>query len=162
MATAAATLPNQAQVYNLPENIYSRNKFIVQESSESTVYDLQLFKTNSLYVYLHRSIMSIAKSKFPSSIDIALIKDKMPCSLNLLVNLIPDVMSAELTLDKSIFYTLKKKDYTFFVEHFLDEPSNEDDAILSIYKGKDKLPSMGGSLKEIDVKLCSLLSEIEI
>jgi len=55
----------------------------------------------------------------------------------------------EVTYDQSIFYTVKKGEYIFFIEHFLDTINDdEDEAILTVFKGDDKLPSYAGNLYE--------------
>jgi hypothetical protein len=48
----------------------------------------------------------------------------------------------ELTHEQSAFFTIKKNDYTFFIQHFLNEIDEDDDeAILTVFKGNEKLPS---------------------
>lgn len=70
-------------------------------------------------------------------------------SLGSLLEMNPDIISMELTHDQSIFYTFKKFDYTFFIQHFIyDIELDEDEATLTIFKGDLKQPSFGGSLSE--------------
>ena len=84
--------------------------------------------------------------------------EKLSSSLISLLNINPDAISMELTRDKSIFYTLKKKDYTFFIQHFLNEiEEDEDEAILTVFKDDNKLPSYAGSLLQTISELNTLL-----
>jgi len=84
--------------------------------------------------------------------------EKLSFSLGSLLNTNPDVISMELTHEKSIFYTVKKKDYTFFIQHFLNEiGEEEDETILTIFKGDNKLPSYAGSLLQTISELNILL-----
>jgi|SRR6185437_12454792 len=84
--------------------------------------------------------------------------EKLSSSLISLLNINPDVISMELTRDKSIFYTLKKQDYTFFIQHFLNEiEDDEDEAILTVFKDDNKLPSYAGSLLQTISELNTLL-----
>ena len=47
----------------------------------------------------------------------------------------PSAISLELTHEQSVFYTIKKADYTLYFQHFLnDTEEDEDEAILTIFK----------------------------
>ena len=64
----------------------------------------------------------------------------------------------ELTHEQSAFFTIKKSDYTFFIQHFLYEIDEDDDeAILTAFKGNEKLPSYAGSLSQTISELSSIL-----
>jgi hypothetical protein len=87
--------------------------------------------------------------------------EKLSLSLSSLLASNPDVISMELTHEKSAFFTIKKRDYTFFIQHFLDEIEEDDDeAILSVFKGNQKLPSYAGSLSQTLSELISLLEPV--
>ncbi len=64
-----------------------------------------------------------------------------------LLQLRPLAFSMELTSEKSVFYVFSKKNYLFFIQHFLDiEDPADDEMIITIYKDNAKLPSYAGSL----------------
>ena len=66
----------------------------------------------------------------------------------------------ELTHEQSAFFTIKKNDYTFFIQHFLNEIDEDDDeAILTVFKGNEKLPSYAGSLLKTISELNSVFSK---
>jgi hypothetical protein len=66
----------------------------------------------------------------------------------------------ELTHEQSAFFTIKKSDYTFFIQHFLNEIDEDDDeAILTVFKGNEKLPSYAGSLSKTISELNSVFSK---
>lgn len=69
-------------------------------------------------------------------------------SLNFLLDLNPDQFTLELTTDKSIFYTFKKDDFTFFISHFLDVLDEDDDEIAyALFKNNTKEPSYAGDFE---------------
>jgi len=78
------------------------------------------------------------------------VKNKLDLSLIGLLLINPDVISMELTWEKSLFYTLKKDRYTFFIQYFLDEIESEDDeAIMTVFENDNKLPSYAGILQDV-------------
>lgn len=69
--------------------------------------------------------------------------------LNKILNIDPNAVSFELTSDKSIIFVIKVNVFTFFYQVFLDHDEEEDEAILSIYNKKEKMPSYAGSKDEL-------------
>lgn len=87
-------------------------------------------------------------------------KLKFSSSLSPILYLNPDSLSMELTYEKSIFYTIKKGIYTIFIQHNLDIENEEDDeAILSIFKNDEKLPSCAGGLATIMQEASSVIRD---
>jgi hypothetical protein len=79
-----------------------------------------------------------------------LLHERMKISSELLLSCVPDAISLEITDDKSIFYTWKKNDITIYLDHYLiDEFDGKDEAIVSIYKGDNKIADLAGSLDEV-------------
>ena len=77
-------------------------------------------------------------------------------SINDLLRIDPDVITLELTYEGSIFFTIKKGNYTVFIQHFIDPHSLEDgddEAFLTIFDGKEKLPSFSGQINDVIFQL---------
>lgn len=64
-----------------------------------------------------------------------------------LLELKPDKIKFEITPDKTLFYTFKKSDYTFFISYFLNFEDLEDESSVVCFKGYTKLPSYAGDFK---------------
>jgi len=92
------------------------------------------------------------------SIDYNDAKLRFSASLSVLLNLNPELITMELTSEGSVFYTLRKQEFTFFLQYFLyDTEDDQDEALLSVYKGQKKQPSFGGSLDETILELNRIL-----
>lgn len=75
--------------------------------------------------------------------------------VSFLLNLQLDAFSFELTSEKSIFYTIKKDNYSFYIQQYFE--NDEDDGFnstLVIFQGDEKLESVNGDVFMI-------LSEVE-
>jgi hypothetical protein len=66
-----------------------------------------------------------------------------------LLHLNPPAINATLTSEQSIYYTLRIGRRTFFFQHFLRPEDDDDEALLAVFQDDVKLPSIGGSLKEV-------------
>lgn len=75
---------------------------------------------------------------------------RMENSLNQIASLKPDDIILELAFDGTIFYKVWKNDFLFFYNHLIidSEDENDDEVVLTIFKGEEKLPSYAGSLKD--------------
>jgi hypothetical protein len=66
----------------------------------------------------------------------------------LLSEIDPNLSSEIVEHEQMTFYTIKKDDYTFYMQHFFDEPIEGEDyieATLTVFKNKEKLPSWSGT-----------------
>ena len=71
----------------------------------------------------------------------------------------PDIISEELVEKYCIFYTIRKDDFTFFLTYYLEEiGEGDDEAIVTIFKNKEKLPSYAGSLKQAIIEINYLIN----
>lgn len=67
--------------------------------------------------------------------------------------------SFELTYEGGMFFTLKKGEYSFYIQYFFDnELGDNEEVLLSIFQGETKLPSYDGKLIEIVYKVENILS----
>jgi hypothetical protein len=70
--------------------------------------------------------------------------------LNKILTYNPKVITSELTYEKSILFTFLIHEFTYFLQYYFElEYDSDDEAILSLYKGDDKMPSHAGSLENI-------------
>ena len=146
-----ATLPHYYQVPSAMvwKQSYGGNDFFINCSNDPYIFEAQydFHSIDKQFV----QIESAFKNQFDKlanyydGIDINFAKQKLALSLSLILELCPDVLTVELTPEKSIFYTLKKDDFTFFFQHFIEVNEDDDEAILTGFKGKSKLPSYAGS-----------------
>lgn len=78
--------------------------------------------------------------------------------LSELINLNLDRFSSELTYDSSLFFTLKKGNYTLYIEQFFDE-SNElkadPELVLTAFDGKKIFHNSTGSLNSYKIRLAT-------
>lgn len=102
-------------------------------------------------------------SEYYHDIDYESAKKTFAQSCSVLLELRPEVFSLELTSEKSIFYTIKKDSYTFFIQHFLNViDEDEDEMIMSAFNGAEKLPSFAGTLKNVFIELNNIGFKNEI
>lgn len=66
-----------------------------------------------------------------------------------LLSLSPDAFSLELTNEESIFYTLKKDNYSFYLQQFFETEDDGFNATLVTFNGDAKLNSINGNIDEI-------------
>lgn len=85
-------------------------------------------------------------------------KNKFTLSLNYILSMQPEKFSFELTEEKSAFFTIKKNNYTLFFQQYFELIDGEDDeALLSIYNGESKVPSMAGDTDYILGQISNLI-----
>lgn len=77
------------------------------------------------------------------------IKAKFSMSLSEILKLKPEILTMELTSEQSVYFTFIKDNHSIFIQHFLaiNDP-DDDEAILTAFKGDLKLPSFAGDLDE--------------
>ena len=127
---------------------------------QGTVSNVSISNSDKKFILFKNSFKSQFDSllAFFSELDFEEANEKLSSSLSSLLDTNPDAISMELTHEQSIFYTVKKDDYTFFLQHFLNEIDEDaDEAILTVFKGNDKLPSYAGSLSQTISEIDSLL-----
>lgn len=74
-------------------------------------------------------------------------------SINLILGLEPDNLSIEITESESIYYTLLKNNFSFYIEEFVDD---NEVIVASFYNGI-KQDSFSGNIQEIMFKINSML-----
>ena len=66
-----------------------------------------------------------------------------------LISLSPDSFSLELTNEESIFYTLKKGDYSFYIQQYFETEDDGFNATLVCYNGDNKMDSLNGNISNL-------------
>lgn len=69
--------------------------------------------------------------------------------VNRFMSLSHDAFSAEIIDKDSIFYTLKKDDYSFYIQHYFEKEDNGFDAIVTIFKGDDRIGKVDGDIETV-------------
>ena len=88
-------------------------------------------------------------SEFFKDVTFEEIKEEFSMSLSEILKLKPEILTMELTSERSVYYTFIKNDYSVFIQHYLNVLDPDDDeAILTAFKNDSKLPSFAGSLDE--------------
>jgi hypothetical protein len=82
--------------------------------------------------------------------------------VNRFMSLSHDAFSAEIIDKDSIFYTLKKDDYSFYIQHYSEKEDNGFDAIVTIFKGDNRIGGVTGDIETIfDTIISTLLNKNE-
>ncbi len=139
---------------------FNFNSYYACKPNERTANNLQLFYKNKKFVEFDLLFKQQFEKLKPylEGIEFEAAKLKMSQSLNSLLEIEPDIISMELTHEQSIFYTLKKDNYSFYIQHFLNvEDIEDDEATLTVFKGDDKLPSFAGSLTDTIFEVNNML-----
>ena len=97
-------------------------------------------------------------SEYFENISYEKIKSNFSLSLSELLRFKPNNFSLEMTIEKSVYYTLIKNDYLIFIHHYLDiQDAEDDEVIVTGFKNNDKLPSFAGNLAEAIRSLSNIL-----
>ena len=94
-------------------------------------------------------------SAYFEDIPLSEVKSLTSSVVSFLLNLLPDAFTLELTGEKSIFYTIKKDNMSFYIQQYFE--IDEDDgfnATFVKFQDDKKLSSLNGEISHI-------LSEIE-
>ena len=138
--------------------IFHRNQFGSKKQYEGTVIDNS--NADKEFIKFKKSFKAQYETlaEYFADVNFIAADEKLSLSLSSILSTNPDVISMELTHEQSAFFTIKKSDYTFFIQHFLYEIDEDDDeAILTAFKGNEKLPSYAGSLSQTISELSSIL-----
>lgn len=73
--------------------------------------------------------------------------------INNLITLCPDAFSLELTNEESVFYTLKKDDYSFYLHQYFETEADGFNATLIIFKGNQKTDTINGNISDLIVSI---------
>jgi len=88
------------------------------------------------------------------------IKEAMRLSANILLGSRPDLISIQLTEEQSIYYTLMVEDFRIYVGHYpMSNLEEVDEAVLSIYQGKENILNTSGELGDVIAAANVILSE---
>lgn len=87
-----------------------------------------------------------------------LVKKKFNDIISTFLDFSPEKISFQLTHEGGMFFTLKKGDYSFYIQYFFDHELGDEEVLLSIFRGDIKLPSYDGKLIEIVYEVKNILS----
>jgi len=135
------------------------NQFGSQSPYEGTFGDVSNSYSDNKYINFKKAfkVQFEKLAEYFADLDFVSVDEKLSSSLSSILASNPDVISMELTYEQSAFYTIKKNEYTFFIQHFLNEIDEDDDeAILTMFKGNQKQPSYAGSLSQTISELNSV------
>lgn len=69
---------------------------------------------------------------------------------NAILEYIPDVLSLQLTYDKSIFFTFKKEKYSIYLEvYFVEGKDDIEDVVLTIFEENEVTQNFSGNMNDI-------------
>jgi hypothetical protein len=142
---------------------FHSNQFGSKSPYEGTLSDISISDSDKKFINFKKAFKAQfdSLSEYFSDVNFNVANEKLSLSLSSLLASNPDVISMELTHEQSAFFTIKKSDYTFFIQHFLNEIDEDDDeAILTVFKGNEKLPSYAGSLSQTISELISVLEPV--
>lgn len=142
---------------------FHSNQFGSQSPYEGTLGDVSNSNSDKKYINFKKSfkVQFETLSEYFANVDFVSAEEKLSSSLSSILASYPDVISMELTHEQSAFFTIKKNEYTFFIQHFLNEiDEDEDEAILTVFKGNQKLPSYAGSLLQTISELNSVFEPV--
>ncbi len=88
------------------------------------------------------------KEYFPNISEVDL-QNKLEPSLANFIEINSDAFSVELTKDETVFFTLIKKEFSFYIEQYLDGENESEQFILIAFKSKNLLVNKSG--KKIDL-----------
>ena len=126
-----------------------------------TTINLKFSETNKKYISISKSFKKQFESlqAYYKDINYAEASNKLSQSLNALLFFQPSSLTMELSIEKSIIYTMKKNGYTFFMHYFFyDIDVDDDEIILSAFKGSQKLPSYAGTFIEAMNEINAILN----
>jgi hypothetical protein len=142
---------------------FHSNQFGSKSPYEGTLSDISNSNSDKKFINLKKAFKTQFEtlSEYFADVNFNVANEKLSLSLGGLLASNPDVISMELTHEQSAFFTIKKSDYTFFIQHFLNDIDEDDDeAILTVFKGNEKLPSYAGSLSQTISELFSVLEPV--
>ncbi len=116
-------------------------------------------ETNKMFIKLNKTLDDQYNnfSEYYNNISLAEIKSITSNIISELISLSPDAFSLELTNEESIFYTLKKDGYSFYIQQYFETEDDGFNATLVSFKGDNKIDSINGDINNI---LASIESKI--
>ena len=124
---------------------------IVNSLAEGVLPVHNSFNMNRQFIQLEKSFHDQI-GKYPDVFDGKpeyLLQERMKISAEAMLKCAPDKVSLEITDEGSVFYTFPKDDARIYFQHFLVEDDEEmDEALVTIYKGDDKVLNYAGSLTD--------------
>lgn len=122
------------------------------QTSWSDESDKEFLKFESVF------LQQVDKSKLQFLAPLTEIKFRFSLALSEILKLDPDTLTLELTSERSIYYTFIKRDYSIFIQHYIDSIDLDDDEIiLTAFKGTNKLPSYAGKLAIVIAELREII-----
>jgi hypothetical protein len=102
-------------------------------------------------------------AEFYDDVDLSSVISKTSGVVSYLLNISPDALSIELTNEKSIFYTVKIQNFSFYIHQYFE--TDEDDGFnttLVKYYSNKKLESLNGdvSMAIIEIQRCIMNNNI--
>ena len=159
MATIANKMPDFNQipnpiVWNLGET--RRNKNFKIESTNvicNEINDLEDCTTRSISNEFVKNIQkfdALYKELYGShsKLDKNETKTKLEVTLSQLLLIDCDAFSSELTCESSFFFTIKKNEYSYYIEQYLnnDDENSTDDFVLTSFDNNKLLYNFSGSI----------------
>jgi hypothetical protein len=161
---------NQLQAHDVDCN------FLVEENDETFLpqararqYDSQMeifrlsrdteklsSKTNKQYIKCTDQFRRQCASFFPN-LNPEQLLEVLQLSLGPILKMKFDSITLEITSEQSVYYTLKKDEFTFFFQHFLLAESDEDEAMLTYFKYNVNHDSYAGDLESTLRELYNLV-----
>lgn len=75
------------------------------------------------------------------------------------VSLSPDAFSFEVIGKESIFYTFKKGDYSFYIQHYFETEDDGFNAIVTTFKGDNRIGGVDGDIDTVIDSIESILNK---
>ncbi len=111
---------------------------------------IQLPNSKKFVRYVQKFIKEFSEAKDNlQNITLEDAKQKLEESLSELIVFNFDAFSLEVTSDATIFYSLKKDNLSFYIDHYLDLNEESEEMILTIFEGDEVVTNIAGSIPEI-------------
>lgn len=135
----------KALCYVLNESYFSDNTILLQNTSKAFVNHLR----NVIKEY------ELLRDYFPNVSQQNLINKLQPSLLSF-VKMDSDILSVELSKDETIFFTMKKNEFVFYIEQYLEDVIDEEEFVLTAFRKNNITINRSGSLSKIVSTMNSL------
>jgi hypothetical protein len=165
MLQRMAVLLSNANGKEVPTTLSKKNTYTALLTKPGEWRHTPVDDTTRRYIKLEQSFLHQFEqqaSNFAGQTKYVL-QEKMKISSELLLHCFPDAISLQLTDEGSLFYTVRKNDIHIYLQHYLfDEFDGTDEAIVSVFRGDEKLLDYGGTLAETIAQLSAVLAKESI
>lgn len=182
MATAATHTPFpslqpieikwlDSRLYNRNNNIFDGTNCIdyttvmsinnlmteVNNNIENNITELTTSKSFVKNIQKILKEYNLLNNYFPNFSELELLNRLEP-SLSSFLEISSDLFSVELTKDETIFFTIKKGDFTFYIEQYLDDEIDSEEFILTAFDKKDIVINKSGNKSELTMTLNNIVN----